>query len=171
MWRAVEQSGGRWGVAVGFPINSSLLGQVERMFLGEFNYTIDEKGRLTIPAKFRQPLLSGLVVTRGLDRNLAIYPLDEWNKLVDKINQLPHGDPAARTLRRLVFSGASDVEPDSQGRVNIPAYLLDYGRISKDVVVAGLNTYIELWSPAEWQTVREVLEDETNASRWASLGI
>ena len=141
------------------------------MFLGEYNYTIDDKGRLTIPAKFRQPLMSGLVVTRGLDRNLAIYPLDEWRKLVQKIDQLPHGDPAARTLRRLIYSGASDAEPDSQGRVNIPAYLLEYSRISKDVTVVGLNTYIELWSPEEWQSVREVLEDETNASRWASLGI
>lgn len=168
LWSKVGGSGERGSISL---LRSSPVVRVKRMFLGEYNYTIDDKGRLIIPAKFRQPLMSGLVVTRGLDRNLAIYPLDEWMTLVEKINQLPYGDPAARTLRRLVFSGASDVEPDGQGRVNIPAYLLDYGRISKDVIVAGMNTYIEVWSPEEWQSVRAVLEDGTNASRWASLGI
>ena len=141
------------------------------MFLGEYQYIIDDKGRLTIPAKFRRPLLNGLVITRGLDRNLAIYPLDEWAKLVEKIEGLPLGDPQARKLRRLIFAGASDVEPDKQGRVNIPAYLLEYGAISKEVIVAGVNAYIELWAPEQWQSVRIALEDEENASRWISLGI
>ncbi len=141
------------------------------MFLGEYQYTIDDKGRLTIPAKFRRPLLNGLVITRGLDRNLTIYPLDEWAKLVEKIESLPLGDPQARKLRRLIFAGASDVEPDKQGRVNIPAYLLEYGAISKEVIVAGVNAYIELWAPEQWQSVRLALEDEDNASRWISLGI
>ena len=141
------------------------------MFLGEYQYTIDDKGRLTIPAKFRRPLLNGLVITRGLDRNLTIYPLDEWAKLVEKIESLPLGDPQARKLRRLIFAGASDVEPDKQGRVNIPAYLLEYGAISKEVVIAGVNAYIELWAPEQWQSVRIALEDEDNASRWISLGI
>ena len=141
------------------------------MFLGEYQYIIDDKGRLTIPAKFRRPLLNGLVITRGLDRNLTIYPLDEWAKLVEKIESLPLGDPQARKLRRLIFAGASDVEPDKQGRVNIPAYLLEYGAISKEVVVAGVNAYIELWAPEQWQSVRIALEDKDNASRWISLGI
>jgi len=141
------------------------------MFLGEYQYIIDDKGRLTIPAKFRRPLLDGLVITRGLDRNLTIYPLDEWAKLVEKIESLPLGDPQARKLRRLIFAGASDVEPDKQGRVNIPAYLLEYGAISKEVVVAGVNAYIELWAPEQWQSVRIALEDKDNASRWISLGI
>ena len=141
------------------------------MFLGEYQYIIDDKGRLTIPAKFRRPLLNGLVITRGLDRNLTIYPLDEWAKLVEKIERLPLGDPQARKLRRLIFAGASDVEPDKQGRVNIPAYLLEYGAISKEVIVAGVNAYIELWAPEQWQSVRIALEDEDNASRWISLGI
>jgi MraZ protein len=141
------------------------------MFLGEYQYIIDDKGRLTIPAKFRRPLLNGLVITRGLDRNLTIYPLDEWAKLVEKIERLPLGDPQARKLRRLIFAGASDVEPDKQGRVNIPTYLLEYGAISKEVIVAGVNAYIELWAPEQWQSVRIALEDEDNASRWISLGI
>lgn len=141
------------------------------MFFGEYRFNIDDKGRLTIPAKFRRPLLKGLVVTRGFDRNLAIYPVDEWAKLVEKIERLPYGDPAARKLRRLVFSGASDVEPDRQGRVNIPTYLLEYGKICKEAVIAGMNTYIELWSPELWGSVREMLEDEETAGQWADLGI
>lgn len=140
------------------------------MFLGEYNYTIDEKGRLTIPAKFRRPLLDGMVITRGLDRNLAIYPMDAWSRLVEQVEQTPYGDPEARMLRRLIFSGASDVEADKQGRINIPTYLLEFGRISKDVIVAGMNAFIEVWSPDLWQSVRTALEDEENASRWPSLG-
>jgi MraZ protein len=139
------------------------------VFLGEYQYTIDDKGRLTIPAKFRGLLVDGLVVTRGLDRNLVLYPLDEWAKLVARIEQLPYGDPEARNLRRLVFSGASDVEPDKQGRVNIPSYLLQYGRITREAIVVGVNAYVELWSPELWQSVREALENEDNVSQWASL--
>jgi MraZ protein len=140
------------------------------MFLGEYHYTIDDKGRLTIPAKFRRPLLDGMVVTRGLDRNLAIYPMDAWSRLAEQVEQTPFGDPEARRLRRLVFSGASDVEFDKQGRVKIPDYLLEFGKISKDVVVAGMNAYIEVWSPELWNTVQAGLEDEDNASRWPNLG-
>ncbi len=141
------------------------------MFLGEYQHAMDDKGRLTIPAKFRRPLLDGLVVTRGLDRNLVIYPLEEWGRLVQRVNQLPYGDPEARKFRRLVFSGASDVELDKQGRVNIPAYLLEFGRVSKEVVVVGVHDYIELWSPDQWQVVRDALDNEDNAGQWESLGI
>lgn len=141
------------------------------MFLGEYQYTIDDKGRLTIPAKFRPPLLQGMVITRGMDRNLAIYPLDAWSELVDRIEGLAISDPQARNLRRLLFSGASDLAPDKQGRVNIPSYLLEYGRITKDVVVVGVNKYIELWSPDQWDLVRAALEDETSVQTWANLGI
>ncbi len=141
------------------------------MFLGEYQHAMDDKGRLTIPAKFRRPLLDGLVVTRGLDRNLVIYPLEEWGRLVQRVNQLPYGDPEARKFRRLVFSGASDVELDKQGRVNIPAYLLEFGRVSKEVVVGGVHDYIELWSPDQWQVVRDALDNEDNAGQWESLGI
>lgn len=141
------------------------------MFLGEFQYSVDAKGRLTIPAKYRQPLLEGLVITRGLDRNLAIYPLSEWEKLVQRIDQLPMAEMGARNFRRLVFTGASDVEPDRQGRINIPSYLLNYAEIEKEVVVAGVNAYLELWSPARWQTVREEMENEDNVDRWANLNI
>lgn len=141
------------------------------MFLGEHQYTIDDKGRLTVPAKFRQPLLSGLVITRGLDHNLVIYPLNEWDKLVDRIKQLEYANPDARNFRRMVFSGASDMEPDKQGRVNIPSYLLEFAQITKEVMVVGVHSYIELWAPERWQMLREALESEQNADQWANLGI
>ena len=141
------------------------------MFLGEFRFNIDDKGRLTVPAKFRRPLLQGLVVTRGWDRNLVIYPQDEWAKLVDRINQLPYTKAGARNLRRLVYSGASDVEPDKQGRVNVPSYLLEYAQITKEVMVVGVHSYIELWAPELWQSVRDSLDNDDDADHWADLGI
>ncbi len=142
------------------------------MFLGTHQYNIDEKGRLTIPAKFRRPLQDGMVITRGLDGNLMIYPIEEWHKLVERIRQLPFGDPSARNFRRLVFSGASDVEMDKQGRVNIVSYLLDFAQITKEVFVVGVQDWIELWSPDRWQPVEDELDNSENASRLASyLGI
>ncbi len=147
------------------------MGEVEQVFLGEYQHAIDDKGRLTIPARFRKPLIEGLVITRGLDRNLVIYPLDEWEKLVDRIDRLPYGAPKARNLRRLVFAGAGNADPDKQGRVNIPSYLLEYGDITKEVVVAGVNAYIELWSPERWESDRRGLESEENISHWAMLDL
>jgi MraZ protein len=141
------------------------------MFLGEYQYTIDDKGRLTVPAKFRRPLAGGLVVTRGFDRNLTVYPMDTWEGLVEKANQLPYGDLQARRFRRLMFSGANDAELDKQGRVNIPSYLLDYGLISKDVVIVGMNNFIELWSPEQWEAERGSMESRDNAEHWAHLAI
>lgn len=141
------------------------------MFLGEYQYSVDDKGRLIIPSKFRKPLLEGLVITRGLDHNLVIYPMDEWEKLVEKINRLPYADPQARNFRRLVYSGASDIEPDKQGRINVPTYLLEYAQITKEVVVVGVHGYIELWSPERWISVREALESNDNAGHWENLDV
>jgi MraZ protein len=116
-------------------------------------------------------LAGGLVVTRGFDRNLTMYPMGTWSGLVDKVNQLPYGDLQARRFRRLVFSGASDAELDKQGRINIPTYLLDYGMISKDVIVVGMNNFIELWSPDQWEAERDSMESRENAEHWAHLNI
>ena len=140
-------------------------------FLGEYQYSVDDKGRLIIPSKYRQPLLEGLVITRGLDKNLAIYPLNGWDRLSEKIEGLPYADTRARLFRRLVFSGAVDLVPDKQGRINIPTYLLAYAQIDKEVVVAGANSFIELWSPVRWQAEREAMESDDTADQWANLGI
>ncbi len=142
------------------------------MFLGEFAHTVDDKGRLTVPAKFRAELESGLVVTRGIDRCLAIYPLEEWNRLAERVSGLPMTDRRARAFRRLVFANASDAAPDKQGRVLIPPGLREYAGIDGDVVVTGLNTYIEVWNTDAWDEERERVEgDDEGIEEWAVLGI
>lgn len=142
------------------------------MFLGEFIHVIDNKGRLTIPAKFREDLDTGLVVTRGLDRCLAIYPMPEWEQLASQVSGLPVTDRRARAFRRLVFANASDVDLDKQGRILIPPRLREYANLNGDVVIAGLNTYIELWNPETWADERERVEDDqANIEEWAALGI
>jgi MraZ protein len=142
------------------------------MFLGEYRHTIDDKGRLTIPAKYRGDLLTGLVVTKGIDRCLVIYPMEAWRALKERVAGLPMTDRNARDFRRLLFAGAADMVPDSQGRVTIPQPLREYAGLEDQAVVAGCDAYIEVWIPANWEGVQErVEEDEDNAERWASLGI
>lgn len=139
------------------------------MFLGEFAHTIDTKGRLTIPAKFRGLVATGLVVTRGFDQNLMLYPMEEWEALAARIAQRPLADADMRSFRRRVFSGAVDLVPDRQGRVIIPQYLRDFAGIDKDVVIAGMFDYLEVWSSASWTAVRDSIEADTTG--WADLGI
>ncbi len=141
------------------------------MFLGEFTHTIDDKGRLTIPAKFRGVLAPGLVVTRGFDQNLMLFTLEGWQELADKIAQRPLSDEDVRAFRRRVFSGAIDLEPDRQGRILLPPYLRDFAAIENDVVVAGMYSYIELWSVSAWETIRASIDDSSDAARWEDLGI
>jgi len=142
------------------------------MFLGEFEHTLDDRGRITLPAKFRAELAQGVVITRGLDRCLFLFPMDQWVPLAERISALPLGKPSARALRRLLFSGASDVVPDRQGRILIPAYLREYANINGQVVITGLNTYIEVWSAEVWhQAEAQAEESVVNAEQWEGLGI
>jgi len=141
-------------------------------FLGEFEHTLDDRGRVTLPAKFRADLARGVVITRGLDRCLFLFPIDEWAPLAERISALPLGRPKARVLRRLLFSGASNVLPDRQGRILIPAYLREYANINGQVIIAGLNTYVELWDAEAWYRVKAQTEaDVLNAEQWEELGI
>lgn len=139
------------------------------MFLGEFRHTIDEKGRLTIPAKFRGLLAAGMVVTRGFDRNLMAFSLEGWEELAERIKSLPISDPSAREFRRRVFSGAVDLIPDRQGRVLLPTYLREFAGIDGDVVIAGMYNHLEIWNGDAWQPVRESSEGDDR--RWENLGI
>ncbi len=141
------------------------------MFLGEYTHNIDSKGRLTIPAKFRGELAAGLVVTRGFDRNLMIFPLNGWQELARKIGERPLSDESVRAFRRRVFSGAVDLTPDRVGRILLPPYLREFAGIGSEVVVAGLFNYVELWDPAAWAAVRESIESNDDTARWEDLGI
>jgi MraZ protein len=141
------------------------------MFLGEYTHTIDDKGRLTIPAKFRGELAAGLVVTRGFDQNLMLFSMDGWQSLADRITQRPLADEDMRAFRRRVFAGAVDLEPDRQGRILLPQYLRDFAGMNSDVVVAGMYDYVELWSAETWVSVRESAETNSDTDRWLDLGI
>ena len=129
------------------------------MFLGEYTHTVDDKGRLTIPAKYRALLAPGLVVTRGLDRNLVIYPLNEWEALAGRVMARPMTDPAVRAFRRRVFSGAVDLTLDRQGRILLPTYLRDFADLNGDVVIVGNFDYAEIWNRDAWASARNVIEN------------
>ena len=141
------------------------------MFLGEHTHTIDDKGRLTIPAKYRALLAKGMVVTRGFDQNLMLFPIDGWEELAARIAQRPLADESVRAFRRRVFSGAIDLTSDKQGRILLPPYLRDFAGINGEVVVAGMFNYLEIWSTDGWETVRASIEDNNDAARWEDLGI
>ncbi|MDT8304589.1 MAG: division/cell wall cluster transcriptional repressor MraZ [Anaerolineae bacterium] len=141
------------------------------MFLGEYTHTIDEKGRVTIPARYRGELAAGLVVTRGFDENLMIFPVAEWQELAERILARPLSDQSVRAFRRRVFAGAADLEPDRQGRIVLPQYLREFAGIDGDVVIAGMFNYIELWGVAAWERIRASVEENDDASRWQALGV
>jgi MraZ protein len=141
------------------------------MFLGEYTHTIDDKGRVTIPARFRAELAGGLVVTRGFDRNLMIYPITEWQEMAERVAARPVSDENVRAFRRRIFAGATDLEPDRQGRIVLPQYLREFAGIDGEVVVAGMYDYIELWDAEAWREVRLAVEDNDDVSRWQALGI
>ena len=141
------------------------------MFLGEFTHSIDKKGRVTIPSKFRGELAAGLVVTRGFDENLMVFTLQEWQVLAEKIADRPLSDDSVRAFRRRVFSGAVDLEPDRQGRIVLPQYLREFAGIEDEVVIAGMFNYVELWNTEAWQNVRLTVEENDDTTRWDDLGI
>ncbi|MCY4437829.1 MAG: division/cell wall cluster transcriptional repressor MraZ [Chloroflexi bacterium] len=143
------------------------------MFLGEFQHTVDQKGRLAIPAKFREELADGAVVTRGLDKCLVIYPRIEWQALAEKVSRLPQTQPNVRTLSRLLFSGAVDLSLDGQGRTILPQYLREYAGITANVAVIGLYQRIEVWCLEDWNAVKTTTEATGGslAEQLADLGI
>jgi MraZ protein len=145
------------------------------MFLGQHAYTLDDKGRLTIPARFREELSSEIILTRGLDRCLVVYPIDVWEELSRKVTSLPITDPRGRALRRVFFADAINAELDRQGRILIPERLRAYAglELSSEVSIVGLDRFIELWSPARWeeenQNQMEIMDEDP--ALWESLQI
>ena len=122
------------------------------MLLGEYAHTIDDKNRLTLPAKFRERFAGGGVVTRGLDGCLYLYSREEWERLVE--SRLAELDPLAeegRLMQRYFFSAAAEAEPDKQGRIMLPAALAEHARLGREVVVAGVYDHLEIWDRAAWR--------------------
>ncbi|HLR74635.1 MAG TPA: division/cell wall cluster transcriptional repressor MraZ [Virgibacillus sp.] len=121
------------------------------MFMGEFQHNIDSKGRIIVPAKFREELGETFVVTRGLDKCLFVYPMDEWKALEEKLKKLPLTKKDARAFTRFFFSGAVECEVDKQGRINIPSPLRTYASLEKECVIIGVSNRIECWSRSVWE--------------------
>ncbi|MBI2551308.1 division/cell wall cluster transcriptional repressor MraZ [Candidatus Uhrbacteria bacterium] len=143
------------------------------MFIGEYQHNVDDKGRLSVPTKFRHELSEGAVVTRGLDQSLFLFPKEEWGKLAEKLAGLPLGQATSRAFARLMLAGAMDVELDKQGRLIIPEYLRQYASLKKSVVIAGLYTRLELWDADLWQTYKRQTEAEAGsiAEKLGELGV
>ncbi len=143
------------------------------MFLGEYEHSVDVKGRLAIPSKFRPQLETGLVITRGFERCLQVYPIEGWQMLSERVSALSLGQAEARQLRRLLFASAFDTELDKQGRILVPAALREYAGIGESAVVAGMNTYFEIWAQDTWQAALAGITQEGHAiaATMASLGI
>jgi MraZ protein len=121
------------------------------MIIGQYNYNLDPKKRLTIPPKFRSVLSKGAILTRGIDGCLFLYPQKQWNELAEKLSKLPLSQANARSFARVMIAGAMDVKLDSLGRILIPDYLKDYAKLDKRVVIAGLYDRIEIWNEENWQ--------------------
>ena len=150
-------------------INSNKIG----MFIGEFSHSIDSKGRVAIPAKFRRLLEKGAVLTKGLENTLVLYPMSEWQILGEKLAKMPITQSQSRAFTRLMLGGAADVELDKQGRIVLPDYLRTYAGLGKKVVVIGLFNRIEIWDFQRWQNFKTESEknSEEIAERLKELGI
>ena len=131
------------------------------MFMGEYNYTIDDKGRLTIPAKMREQLGHDFIITRGLDKCLFVYPKEEWNNVINKYKELPNTKDA-RNFMRFFLSGATQNEFDKQGRINIANSLIKYANLNKECVIIGVHDRLEIWNKEAWDNF--ITDNEENLS-------
>jgi len=122
------------------------------MFFGEYEYRIDEKGRVPIPPKFRGKLKEGIILTLGVERCITAYPSSEWKKLADTLTASPATRSKLRRLNRAIFAAAFRLNIDRQGRIALPAPLREYAEIADEVIIAGANTYFELWNKEQWES-------------------
>mgnify|MGYP001578097496 FL=1 len=143
------------------------------MFIGEFKHNLDSKGRMAIPAKFRQKLTGGAIITRGLDKCLFLFTGKDWETLAQKLISLPLAQANSRAFSRLMLAGATDVEIDKQGRILIPDYLREYAGLKKEIIVAGLYNRIEIWDESDWKQYKAKTEGESDeiAEKLSELGI
>ena len=142
------------------------------MFLGEYDHTLDNKGRVTVPAVFRDQFTDGCVITRGWERYLIIYSKQAFMQIVRKSQELSPTVPEHRVLQRVMFASAREAQFDKLGRVNIPAFLRSYAGLDREVVLAGVGMWIELWNKGDWQLQLQNVNDSTaNAERFSELNL
>ena len=142
---AVVDSGEKWGI---------------NMFMGEYHHNIDDKGRLILPAKFREELGDSFIITRGLEDCLFIYSMNEWQKITCKLNNLPFTKKDARSFMRFFLSGATATEFDKQGRINITSPLISYADLKKECVIIGVGDRIEVWSSEKWSNFYDINKEK-----------
>jgi MraZ protein len=128
------------------------------MFYGEFEHTMDEKSRLTLPARFRHALAGGVVLARGIEKNIDVFPSDSWHANVGRIAELDSLTREAREMKRFVFAGAAVTDVDKQGRVLVPPDLARHAGVGKDVAVVGVHDHIEIWDRSQWATHVSAIE-------------
>ena len=168
MWERVVDS----GTSAGGPGVRLLNGDVELMFLGQFQHNLDEKGRLMIPAPFRQSLEGGAFFSQGFDRCMMVMTEAYFGQVYERINAMNLADPATRMLRRLILSTAYKVELDKVGRILVPQNLRQYAGFEGEAIVAGQGEYIEVWSPAEWnKQMDDLLDTEATNQRLSTLNL
>lgn len=143
------------------------------MFIGEYKHSIDDKGRLAVPKKFREALGDAPVITRGLDACLFLYTREEWEKIAEKLSTLPISQKNTRAFSRLMLAGAMDVALDKQGRIIIPEYLRDYSKLQKNTIVAGLYNRLEIWDEDSWSEYKHMTEAQSEeiAEQLSELGV
>ncbi len=132
------------------------------MFIGEYNHNLDTKGRMAIPAKFRNLLKKGAVVTKGLDNCLFLYPKEKWEEMAQKFAELPISQSKARAFARHLLAGAVQVEFDNQGRITLPDYLRQFAGLKKKVIVAGLYDRLEIWDETNWNKYKKDAEKDSS---------
>ena len=142
------------------------------MFMGEYSHTIDAKGRIIVPAKFRESLGNNVVVTKGLDNCLFVYTSEDWRKFEEKLRTLPLTNKDARKFTRFFLAGAAEMEIDKQGRILIPSVLREFAALEKDVVLVGVGSRIEIWDKASWNESISIYDDDMEevAENMESLG-
>ena len=169
--------GSLWGIvgASGTPVRAgvpSLKNGLEHMFLGQFTHTIDDKGRLTIPVRFREALSSGAYITQGFERNLMVYTTQSFEKLAQRANTLSTTDPEVRAVRRVIFGGATEVGLDASGRILIPPFLRNYAHLDGETTIVGTGEYFEIWNAESWENeLVSVVDPDTNAQRFAAFDL
>jgi MraZ protein len=142
------------------------------MFLGQYEHTIDEKGRLTIPARYRELLFEGAFITEGFDQNLMVLTSSTFMTISDRVNRMSMTDPNVRELKRMMFGRANQAEIDKAGRMLIPAYLRDGAQLKTNVVLVGMGDYFELWSAENWQIQNQPMPNsEAKTKRFAAFDL
>jgi MraZ protein len=142
------------------------------MFLGQYEHSIDDKGRVTIPARYRELLVDGAYITQGFDQNLIVLTPLTFDQISKRVNQMNIADPLARQLRRLIFSNADHVETDKLGRILIPSFLRESAQLNTNAVVVGVGIHFEIWSPDLWKKQSEMLQNpDSNLQRFSVLDL